>query len=149
MDKRLRRRLEATANSDPAEHSWSVSESRWRSFTYALAGIVYMLRFQPNTRIMAAATVAVFLAGWLAEIDALRWAVLILTLALVWVAEFINAAIEAATNISSPSFHPLAKTAKDVAAGAVLIASLAALLIGACILAPPLLDEFSAWFSLH
>lgn len=149
MDKQLRRRLEATANSDPAEYSWSESESRWRSFAYALAGIVYMLRFQPNTRIMAAATVAVFLAGWWVEIDALRWAVLILTLAQVWVAEFINAAIEAVTNISSPSYHPLAKTAKDVAAGAVLLASLAALLVGAFLLAPPILDELSGWLRFN
>ena len=149
MDKQLRRRLAATANTDPADYSWSSSESRWRSFAYALAGIAYMLRIQTNTRIIGAATVAVMIAGWWTEIDALRWAVLILALALVWIAEFINAAIEAATNISSPSFHPLAKIAKDVAAGAVLLASLAALLIGAFILAPPLLDKLSAGLSPH
>ena len=149
MDKELRRRLQATATTDPADYSWSGSESRWRSFAYALAGMAYMLRFQTNTRIMSAATVAVLITGWWTGIDALRWAVLILALALVWIAEFINAAIEAVTNISSPTFHPLAKTAKDVAAGAVLLASLAALFIGAFILAPPLLDKLSATFNLH
>lgn len=147
MDKELRRRLEATANTDPAKYSWSASETRWRSFIYALAGIAHMLRFQTNTRIMGAATVAVVIAGWWTEIDALRWAVLTLAVSLVWVAEFINGAIEAATNISSPTFHPLAKVAKDVAAGAVLLASLNALLIGAFILAPPLFDKLGAGFS--
>ena len=75
MDKELRSRLAATATSDPADYSWSSSESRWRSFVYALTGIAWMLRFQANTRIMGAATVAVLIAGWQADIDALRWAV--------------------------------------------------------------------------
>ncbi len=149
MDEELRRRLQATANAEPADYSWAGSESRWRSFTYALAGIVYVLRTQTNTRIMSAATIAVVVAGWWVGIDGLRWAVLVFALALVWVAEFINAAIEAVTNISAPSFHPLAKVAKDVAAGAVLVASVAALLIGALILAPPLFDKLSAGFSPH
>ncbi|MYD11557.1 MAG: diacylglycerol kinase family protein [Chloroflexi bacterium] len=147
MDSELRQRLAATADADPAQHSWSSSESRWRSFTYALAGIVYMLRFQANTRIMAAATVALLIAAWQADIDAPGWAVLILAAALVWIAEFINAAVEAATNIAAPEYHPLAKVAKDVAAGAVLLASLTALLVGALILAPPLLDKLSSGIS--
>jgi len=146
-DKKLRQRLAATANSDPADYSWSTSESRWRSVAYALTGIAWMLRFQANTRIMSAATVAVLIAGWQAEIDAMRWAVLILAVALVWIAEFVNAAIEAVANIAAPEYHPLAKVGKDVAAGAVLLASLAALLVGALILAPPLLDKLSAGFS--
>lgn len=149
MDEELRRRLKTTANADPADYSWSCSDSRWRSFAYALAGITHMLRFQTNTRIMGAATVAVLIAGFWTGIDALRWAILILALALVWIAEFINAAVEAVTNISSPDFHPLAKTAKDVAAGAVLLASLAALLIGALILAPPLFEKLSGGFIPH
>ncbi len=149
MDKRLLRRLRATANVKPVDYSWASSESRWRSFAYALAGIGYMLRSQANTRIMGAATVAVLIAGCWTGLDALRWSILALALALVWIAEFINAAIEAAVNISTPSFHPLAKVAKDVAAGAVLIAAFAALLIGALILAPPLLGKLYAGYSLH
>ena len=149
MDEELRRRLRATAETDPADFRWAGGESRWRSFTYALAGIAYVLRTQANTRIMGAATIAVVIAGWWAGIGALHWAALVFALALVWVAECINAAIEAATDIAAPSFHPLAKVAKDVAAGAVLVASVAALLIGALILAPPLVDKLSAGFSLH
>ncbi len=149
MDEELRRRRHATANTNPSEYSWSTSQSRWRSLAYAWSGIAYMLRFQKNTRIMGAATAAVLIAGCWTGIDALRWAVLILAVALVWIAEFINAAIEAAADISAPSFHPMAKVAKDVAAGAVLVASLTALLIGALILAPPLIDRLSAVFRPH
>lgn len=147
MDKELRQRLAATANADAAKHSWSRSDSRWRSFAFALAGIVYMLRSQVNTRIMGAASAVVLLAGWQAEIDALRWAVLTLAVALVWIAEYINAAIEAAANIAAPEYHPQAKIAKDVAAGAVLLASLTALIVGALILAPPLFEKLGANFS--
>ena len=146
MDKELQQRLAATANNDPAKYSWRSSDSRWRSFIFALAGVAWMLRFQTNTRVMGAATVIVLIAGWQADIDALHWAVLILAVAQVWIAEFLNAAIEAATNIAAPQYHPLAKTAKDVAAGAVLLASLTALLVGALILAPPLLAKLSAVF---
>lgn len=146
MAKQARRRLQAAANTDPADYSWTSSESRWRSFLYALAGIAHMLRFQPNTRIMVAATGAVLIAGWWVEIGASSWAILVLAIAQVWIAEFINAAIEAAVNLSSPDYHPLAKVAKDIAAGAVLVASLAAMLIGALILAPPLFARLSAGF---
>lgn len=149
MDKELRRQQHKTANTNPADYSWSSSQSRWRSFVFAWAGIAYMLRFQMNTRIMGVATAAVLIAGCWTGIDALRWAVLVLAVALVWVAEFINAAIEAAADISSPSFHPMAKVAKDVAAGAVLVASVAALLVGAFILAPPLIDKLSPGFRPH
>lgn len=140
MDKQIWRRPQATANTDPAEYSWSISRSRWRSLGYALSGIVYMLRFQKNTRIMSAASGVVIVIGWWAGLDSLRWAVLVLAVALVWIAEFINAAIEAAADISSSGFHPMARVAKDVAAGAVLLASTAALLVGALILAPPLME---------
>ena len=136
----MRRRLKSTANTDPTDYSWSRGQSRWRSFAFALAGCAYMLRYQKNTRIMAAATAAVLIAGWWLGIDALRWAVLVLAVAQVWLAEFINAAVEAAVDVCSPGFHPLAKVAKDVAAGAVLMASAAALLIGVLVLAPQLLE---------
>ena len=147
MDSDAQRGQKAAGSADPAEYSWSSSQSRWSSFNFALAGIVHMARYQKNTRIMGPATAAVILAGWWAGIDAMRWAVLVHAIALVWISEFINAAIEAVTNIGSPGFHPMAKVAKDVAAGAVLIASVAALLVGVFILAPPLLDKLSASLS--
>jgi diacylglycerol kinase len=65
-----------------------------------------------------------------------------LTVGLVWVAEFVNTSVEAVVDLLSPDIHPLAKVAKDVAAAAVLIAALAAVVIGLLILGPPLWKKF-------
>lgn len=112
---------------------------RLKSFHYAFAGWWHVLRTQPNAWIHALATaVVIFLALWL-HLPRTDWAILILTLTAVWLAEMMNTAIEAVVDLVSPAFHPLAKTAKDVAAGAVLVTAVAAILIGLLILGPPLL----------
>ena len=123
-------------NSDPREHSARTSESRLDSLGFALAGCVYMLRHQKNTRIMLAATVGVLAAGAWLDIDARDWAILALTVGVVWVAEFVNASVEAAVDLHTDKLHPLARLAKDVAAGAVLLAALTALVVGGLILLP-------------
>ncbi len=99
-----------------------------------------MLRHQKNTRILLAATATIIPAAIGLGIDAQQWAILILTIGSVWVTEFINAAIEAAVNVSISEIHPMAKVAKDVAAAAVLITVIVAIFIGLLILGPPLLD---------
>jgi len=73
--------------------------------------------------------------------------VLILTTAVVFAAEFMNTAIEAVVDLASPEFHPLAKIGKDVGAAAVLVAALAAILIGLLILGPPLLEKLLSLIS--
>lgn len=73
------------------------------------------------------------------------WAVLLLTIALVWTAEFINTALEAVVDLASPQHHPLAKVGKDVGAAAVLIAALTSILVGLLILGPPLWKLFKAY----
>ncbi len=129
---------------DPARYSPRLSANRSASFRYAVAGCAYMLRYQKNTRILLAATLVVVpLAFWLG-INADQWAILILAIGSVWVAEFINAAIEAAVNLSVSDIHPMAKAAKDVAAAAVLITVLVAILIGLLLLGPPFLDWLRA-----
>jgi diacylglycerol kinase len=139
MTRRIWRQIRDAANSDPDLYSPATSPDRAQSFAYAAAGCVYMLRHQKNTRIMSAATLAVFaLAAWL-RIDTDQWAILVLAVGGVWVAEFINAAIEAAVNLAVNDFHPMAKAAKDVAAAAVLMAALVAFAIGILVLGPPLL----------
>ncbi len=75
---------------------------------------------------------------WLG-LDATRWTVLILTIALVFFAELINTVIEITIDLVTTEYHPLAKAAKDTAAGAVLVTSMAAVAIGLLILGPPLL----------
>lgn len=111
---------------------------RIRSFGYAFAGWRYVLRTQPNTWIHAAITiVVVILALWL-EVTRLEWVALLLTIMIVWMAEFTNTAIEVIVDMVMPTPHPLAKAAKDIAAATVLIGAIGAVLVGLLILGPPL-----------
>ncbi len=146
--KQFQRDLRRAVESDPAASSYHTSSNRLQSLAFALAGFAYMLRYQKNTRIMALATITVVVAGLWLRIDANGWAALCLAIALVWVAEFANAAIEAAVNLAAPTYHPLAKTAKDVAAGAVLVAAVSAAIVGALILGPPLLEQLKSALTL-
>ena len=135
--------LTSTMKIDPDEFSPMTSTSRAASLGYAIAGWLYMLRRQKNTRIQAVATIAVsILALWL-QVSSLELAVLVLAITLVWMAEFLNAAFEAIINIMSPEYHPMAKVGKDVASAAVLLGVVASIIIGLLILGPPLLARLS------
>ncbi len=112
--------------------------SRFASFRYAFEGIVHVLKTQPNARIHAAISIAVVLAGLWLGLDRVEWAILVVTMAVVWVAEFVNTAVEAAVDLATEEHHPLAKTAKDAAAGGVLAAAILAVVVGLLILGPPL-----------
>ena len=143
MMKRLLNELIDTARVKPAEHSLMTSPNRIRSLGYALAGWLYMLRHQKNIRLQTLLTAALFmLALWL-DIHTSEWALLILAAAVVWIAEFINAALEAAVNLAIREYHPMAKVAKDVAAAAVLLAVLTLLLVAGFILGPPLFAKLN------
>jgi diacylglycerol kinase len=108
------------------------------SFVFAFAGWRYVLRTQPNAWVHATISLIVFaLALWL-NLSRLEWAILLLTTALVWVAECANTALEVVVDMAMPDYHHLAKTAKDVAAAAVLAGALGAALVGLLILGPPL-----------
>ena len=101
----------------------------------------YVLRTQRNAWIHAAiSTVVMVVALWL-RLPLRDWAVRFLTIALGWTAEFINTALEAVVDLASPQQHPLAKVSKDAGAAAVLLASLAAILVGLFILGPPLWEK--------
>lgn len=117
--------------------------SRLASFKYAFAGWWYMLRTQRNAWVHAVVSVAVFGLGLWLGLGRIEWAILLLTITLVWLAEFINTALEAVVDLASPDLHPLAKVGKDVAAAAVLIAAIAAVLIGLLILGPPLWNKLA------
>jgi diacylglycerol kinase (ATP) len=101
---------------------------RW-SFTWAFEGIVYVLRTQRNMQIHTGAAAAALLAGLLLDFSRLEMAVLLAAITLVLVAEMMNTAIEAAIDAVVTTYHPLVKIAKDVAAGAVLVATVNALAI--------------------
>jgi len=118
--------------------------SRIRSFGHAFGGWWYVVRTQRNAWIHVVITVVVFALSFWLGLGPREWAIIILTTAMVFVAEFFNTAIEALVDLASPQQHPLAKTSKDVGAGAVLITALAAALIGVLILGPPLWARLSA-----
>lgn len=120
--------------------------SRIHSFGHALRGWAYVLKTQHNAWIHAVIATLVFIIALWLGLPARDWAVLILTVTMVFAAEFVNTAIEAVVDLASPSHHPLAKVGKDVGAAAVLIAALAAVLIGLLILGPPLWERLSSLF---
>jgi len=120
--------------------------SRWRSFGHAARGWTYVMRTQQNTWVHALAAVVVFLLGLWLRLPPRDWAVIVLTVTMVFAAEFVNTAIEAVVDMASPARHPLAKVGKDVGAAAVLIAALAAIIVGLLILGPPLLERLREVF---
>lgn len=133
--------LSSTARIKPEEYAAQVSPSRLASLGYALAGWLYMLRRQKNTRIMSVASLVVFLLAFWLGLTNIEWAILILTMTVVWLAEFLNAGIEAAVDLASPEIHPMAKVGKDVASAAVLLGVVASIIIGLLIFSPHLLDK--------
>ena len=130
--------LTSTMKINPDAYSHLTSPDRANSLGYAIAGWLYMLRRQKNTRIQAVASILTMLLGLWLQIDTLRWAILVLTITIVWMAEFLNAAVEAVVNLASPKFHPMAKVGKDVASAAVLLGVVASVIVGVLILGPPL-----------
>ena len=121
--------------------------SRYHSFRYAFHGWGYVLRTQRNAWIHSLVAALVILLGLWLGLTVQDWAILVLTIAMVFTAEFINTAIEAVVDLASPAHHPLAKVGKDVGAAAVLIAALAAILVGLLILGPPLWAKLQVFFA--
>lgn len=109
---------------------------RVRSFGYAIAGIFRMLRCQHNAWLHLGVTGGVVGAGFFFGLTAGEWCWIILAIAIVWTAEALNTAFELLADAASPTFHPLVRDAKDVAAGAVLITAVGAAIIGLIIFWP-------------
>ena len=121
----------------PVSQPFTLS-ARVRSLVCAGRGIGVMLRTQQNAWIHAAATIVVLAAGFVLRVSAVDWCLLALATMSVWTAEALNTAFEFLTDIASPSFHPLAEKAKDVAAGAVLITACGAAVVGLIVFVPHL-----------
>lgn len=101
-----------------------------RSFSYAAEGVRFCIARERNLRIhLTAAGYAVWL-GWMLRLGQVQFAILFLTVGVVISLELVNSAIESVVDLVSPDFHPLAKAAKDIAAGAVLVSAFAAVLVG-------------------
>jgi len=107
-----------------------------RGFRYAFQGIGYVLRTQRNARVHAAVACLVIAAGVFFRVTAVEWAVLALTIGVVFSVEMVNTVAELAVDLLTQKYHPMAKAAKDVGAGAVLVAAIAAVGVGVAIFGP-------------
>lgn len=104
--------------------------ARLKSFYYALQGIAFMLRTQHNAWLHGTATLAVIALAVYCDVSASDWRWLVTAMGMVWVAETINTAVEYVCDVVSPNYNEAVKHAKDIAAGGVLIAAVASLVIG-------------------
>lgn len=101
-----------------------------KSFGYAMSGIIRVIKEERNIKIHICAAVIVFALASYFQFSRNDWLVLLLIITIVISLELVNSAVEAVVDLVSPDFHPLAKKAKDVAAGAVLVAAIVSVIIG-------------------
>ncbi len=113
------------------------------SFNYAIEGIVHVLRTQRNMRIHFVVAIGVLVAALAFDVSRLELIALLLAIAFVLIAEMINTAVEAAVDVASTSFDPMAKLAKDIGAGAVLIAAITAVAVGYLVFSGQVAEESS------
>jgi diacylglycerol kinase len=115
------------------------TQSRIDSFHYAIQGILSMIKMEMNARIHLAFTVFAFVMGYFLHISSMEFIIMIIVMALVWMAELFNTAIEKSMDLISTDFHPQIKLVKDISAGAVLVCSIAATITGGIIFIPKIL----------
>jgi diacylglycerol kinase (ATP) len=111
------------------------------SFNFAIEGVIHVLRTQRNMRLHFAAAVVVIVVAVAVGVSKIELSVLLISIAFVLVAEMINTAVEGAIDAATTSFDPMAKLAKDIAAGAVLIASVNAVAVGYLVFAGKAADK--------
>lgn len=107
-----------------------------KSFEYAWRGIVYTVTTQPNFRRHVVVALITLLAGWYYDLSNTEWCLVLLCIGIVWTAELLNTSIEHLTDIVSPDYNELIGKVKDIAAGAVLFAAIAAGIVGLLIFLP-------------
>ncbi|HEU5363463.1 MAG TPA: diacylglycerol kinase [Gaiellaceae bacterium] len=111
------------------------------SFNFAFEGIIHVLRTQRNLRIHFAIAFVVLVAALVVNVTKLELIALLISVTFVLIAEMLNSALEAAIDIATTSFDPMAKLAKDIAAGAVLIAAVNAVAVGYLVFAGKVADR--------
>ena len=112
----------------------------YRSFGYAFQGIFTCVRKERNMKIHCVAAVLVVIAGMILKISAIEWCICLALFGLVMALEHVNTAVEAVVDMVTEEYHPLAKVAKDTAAGAVLIAAIMAAIAGCIIFLPKIVQ---------
>ncbi len=117
-------------------------KSEWATFTagfgYAFRGLWYVFRTQRNMRVHLAIAALAILTGIVLHISAIEFALIFVTITIVLTAEMVNTVFELCIDLASPEYHPLAKIAKDIAAGAVLLSAIFAVVVGLFVFVPHL-----------
>ncbi len=113
-----------------------------RSFVYAAHGLVYAIRTQRNARVHAVIGAGAIVLGLVLHISPVEFAMIFVAITLVFIAEMFNTVAEACVDLVTREYHPLAKIAKDVAAGAVLLNAILSVVIGILVFGPHLLALF-------
>jgi len=122
-------------DNEKEKRAWDVVR-RAQSFTHAFRGMKLFIKTTPNALIHICIGILVIIAGFYFDVSTFEWIALIFAIGFVLVSEAFNTAIEIDINLTSPQYHPYAKDTKDVAAGAVLLASFTAFVIGLIIFLP-------------
>lgn len=113
------------------------------SFGYAINGVVYVIKHERNAQIhFVVSLVVIAFSIWL-QLSIWQWALVLLAIGLVFTSEMLNTVVELLVDLSTEEMHPLAKHAKDVAAGTVLLMAFMSAVIGFLVLGPPLLSRLS------
>ena len=113
------------------------------SFRHAIDGVVYTVSRERNAQIHFVVSLVVIALGVWLQLSILQWALVLLAIGLVFTSEMLNTVVELLVDLSTQEIHPLAKHAKDVAAGAVLLMAVVSATIGFLVLGPPLLSRLS------
>ena len=111
------------------------------SFRFAFAGLAYVFRTQRNFRIHLSIGIIAALVGLLVRLSWVEWAVVVILVVVVLAAEMVNTMVESLVDLVTQEYHPLAKVAKDVAAGVVLLCAIGAAVVGLLIFVPKLLGR--------
>jgi undecaprenol kinase len=106
------------------------------SFTFAISGIFHALRNERNMKIHSVVTIIVIILAWIYHLSAIEWMFISFAICGVLALELVNTAVERVVDLVTKEFHPLAKQAKDVAAGAVLLYAILSVVIGCIIFLP-------------
>lgn len=108
----------------------------YKSFSYAFKGIYQVFRHELNMQIHLLAAIVVIIAGFVLQLTTTEWCLVIFAIIGVWVAEMFNTSIEVLTDLVSPDYHELAGKVKDIAAGAVVLSTLGAVVVGGLVFLP-------------
>ena len=132
-------------NTLPASHPQPPRASFFRSFVYAWNGLLHAIRTQRNARIHGfIATLAILLGLWL-HISPVEFAMVFVAITGVFISEMFNTVAEACVDLATQEYHPLARIAKDVAAGAVLLNAMLSVVIGVLVFGPHLWPLVVHW----